>query len=79
MPLHVCSGQHEENVLSNQRRHVQEVWGATQEQVAANHELLKQLSTRAGLPNDSHADGDSSIQRMQALLCGAQGQAGMCS
>ena len=79
MPLYVCSGQPEENVFSDQRRHVQEVWGATQEQVAANHELLKHLSTRAGLPADSHADGDSSIQRMQALLCGAQSQAGLCS
>lgn len=66
-------------MLYNQRHHVQEVWGATQEQVAANHELLKQLSTRAGLPADSHADGDSSIQRMQALLHGAQSQAGMLS
>ena len=79
MPFYVCSEQSEENALSNQRRHVQEVWGATQEQVAANYELLKQLSTRAGLPADSHADGDSSIQRMQALLHGAQSQAGMLS
>ena len=47
---------------------MQEVWKATQEQVAANNELLKQLSGKAGLPTDAHAAGDGIVQRMQMLM-----------
>lgn len=50
---------------------MQEIWRATQEQVAANNELLRQLSARAGLPSNSHAAGDGIVQRMQELLDGA--------
>ena len=53
------------------RSDVQEIWRATQEQVAANNELLRQLSARAGLPSNSHAAGDGIVQRMQELLDGA--------
>ncbi|CAL5228566.1 g11723 [Coccomyxa viridis] len=54
------------------QRGKQEVWRATQEQVAANDELLKQLSARAGLPTDSHAPGNSLLEKMQELHSGAQ-------
>ncbi len=48
----------------------QEIWRATQEQVAANDELLKQLSTQAGLPTELHATGNL-LERLQELHSGA--------
>ena len=47
---------------------MQEVWNATQEQVAVNNELLKELSAKAGLPTDAHAAGDCMVQRMQMIM-----------
>lgn len=45
----------------------------TQEQVAANNELLKHLSARAGLPAGAHSPGDGLLERMQVLQSQSEG------